>query len=466
VVHRRWGLKAVVLGIDLAALVVAMSCAALASELVRFGAVGAVERSSLALGAVSLPAWLLALARSGLYRTRFVTGRLCEFQRLVRAVVYGTVGTATLAFAFDIDAPRSWLAILFATSLVALTIGRSVVRAGISTRRRNGQLLRRVLVVGGNAEALALSGTLVADRTHGYEVVGFLSDHPVDGELTDIPVLGPIADALAIVRLTGVSSVMIATTAVDSFTSNRLARELADAGVHVELTSSLRDIATRRLSMRPLGRYPIVYLEPICRSGWRALAKRSFDVALSGTALVATLPLLLLTALAIRLDSSGPVLFRQRRVGKDGQTFSVLKFRTMVADAEARIVDLRAHNEVDGPLFKMRNDPRVTRLGRLLRKLSIDEVPQLWNVLRGEMSLVGPRPALPSEVESWHADLHGRLRVKPGITGMWQVSGRSNSSFEDYVRLDLYYVDNWSLATDLGIVLRTIPTVMFSRGAY
>jgi exopolysaccharide biosynthesis polyprenyl glycosylphosphotransferase len=196
------------------------------------------------------------------------------------------------------------------------------------------------------------------------------------------------------------------------------------------------------------------------------VAKRAFDVLVAGGLLVVGSPLLLLTALAVKLDARGPVLFRQERVGKDGRLFRVLKFRTMVSDAEQRLIDLRSRNEADGPLFKLHDDPRVTRVGAWLRKLSIDEVPQLWNVVRGEMSLVGPRPALASEMTAWHPELHNRLRVKPGITGMWQVSGRSDSSFEEYSRLDLYYVDNWSLVNDLAIVAKTVPTVLLRRGAY
>jgi lipopolysaccharide/colanic/teichoic acid biosynthesis glycosyltransferase len=181
--------------------------------------------------------------------------------------------------------------------------------------------------------------------------------------------------------------------------------------------------------------------------------------------LALTAPILAAVAVAVKLDSRGPMIFRQVRVGRDSEPFSVLKVRTMVVDAEDRLAELREQNEADGPLFKMANDPRVTRVGRLLRVTSLDELPQLWNVLRGDMSLVGPRPALPHETEEWDALLTQRLRVKPGITGMWQVSGRSDTSFEDYTRLDLYYVDNWSLATDLAILAKTIPVVLLRRGA-
>jgi exopolysaccharide biosynthesis polyprenyl glycosylphosphotransferase len=210
----------------------------------------------------------------------------------------------------------------------------------------------------------------------------------------------------------------------------------------------------------------VIYLEPVNRDGWRATAKRAFDIAGASVGLILTSPILLIAGLAIVMDSRGPILFRQTRVGKNHVPFTLLKLRSMVVDAESRLAELREHNEADGPLFKMRRDPRVTRVGRILRATSIDELPQLWNVMRGDMSLVGPRPAPPSEAEHWDEELAQRLRVKPGITGMWQVSGRSESNFADYTRLDLYYVDNWSLATDLAILAKTLPVVLSRRGSY
>jgi exopolysaccharide biosynthesis polyprenyl glycosylphosphotransferase len=213
------------------------------------------------------------------------------------------------------------------------------------------------------------------------------------------------------------------------------------------------------------GRLAVAHvLPPIC-AGWRAGAKRAFDVVTAAAAILVSAPFLAITAIAIKLDSPGPVFFRQVRVGRDGARFSMLKLRTMVDDAEALKAELASQNEAAGPLFKMRDDPRITRVGRLLRKTSLDELPQLLNVVRGEMSLVGPRPALPDEVEHWTPDLHHRLRVRPGLTGLWQISGRADASFESYEHLDLYYTDNWSLARDIWIIVRTIPAVVAQRGA-
>ena len=209
----------------------------------------------------------------------------------------------------------------------------------------------------------------------------------------------------------------------------------------------------------------MLYVEAVARSGAPVIAKRIFDVTASTCILILSAPVMIAAAVAIKFTSRGPVFFRQTRVGRDGQPFTMLKLRTMVADAEQQLADLADLNEADGPLFKIADDPRITRVGRVLRKLSIDELPQLTSVISGQMSLVGPRPALPNEVALWDEATKERLRVLPGLTGLWQVSGRSDASFESYKRLDLYYVDNWSLRHDMMICLRTIPVVIGGRGA-
>jgi exopolysaccharide biosynthesis polyprenyl glycosylphosphotransferase len=328
-------------------------------------------------------------------------------------------------------------------------------------------MLRSVVIVGSNDEAQELALMLLEDPTLGYRVVGFVADDNVDDPDADrSKLLGTTHETLDVVRRTRAGGVIVATSSTSLGVCNRLVRDLVHAGIHVELSSALRDISAERLTVRPLGRFPVVYLEPRHTRGWRSGAKRAFDVCVATAALVIAAPAMLVVALAIKFDSRGPVVFKQTRVGREGVNFEVRKFRTMVPDAEAKLVDLLGRNEADGPLFKLKADPRVTRVGRFLRKTSLDELPQLLNVLRGEMSLVGPRPALPAELQAWDRELHARLRVKPGITGMWQVNGRSDASFEQYSRLDLYYVDNWSLLTDLGILAKTLPAVLFGRGSY
>jgi exopolysaccharide biosynthesis polyprenyl glycosylphosphotransferase len=353
-------------------------------------------------------------------------------------------------------------------AIVMVTAEREGVRRFLHRARRAGRMLQPVVIVGANAEGLGLCAQLMEHPELGYAVIGFVdAGVPVGSYVYDHrPVLGTTDQIVDTVGRSGATSVLVAGTALDADTTNRLIRALTNAGIPVELTSSLRDIAAERLTVRPLGRYPTVYVDPVRRGGWRALAKRSFDVAGSALGLLVLSPLLVLLGLLVRVTSTGPVLFAHERIGINGRPFRLYKLRTMVLGAEGMQIDLRDANEAAGPLFKIRDDPRVTRLGRVLRRLSLDELPQLWNVLRGDMSLVGPRPALPAEMDAWTPEVHQRLHVKPGLTGMWQVSGRSTASFEEYVRLDLYYVDNWSLWTDLAILAKTVPTVLARRGAY
>jgi exopolysaccharide biosynthesis polyprenyl glycosylphosphotransferase len=414
----------------------------------------------------SIPAWLAIFANQRLYNTRFIGRRIDEFRRVVNASVLGTLTVALVANVFGILPSRGGLLLLGISAVVVVTIEREIARRIFLRLRSGGQMVRTVVIAGANPEGRDIAAMLQAEPWLGYKVVGFVDDNaPVREPVPGVPLLGGVAELPGILQQYPNASVIVAASAVESAVTNRLARDLLDQGVHVELSSTLRDISSQRLTVRPLGRFPIVYVEPVTRGGWRAWAKRTFDIVGATVGLLLTSPILLAVAIAVKLDSRGPVLFRQIRVGRDSEPFPVLKIRTMVVDAEARLAELRELNEADGPLFKMANDPRITRVGRFLRVTSLDELPQLWNVLRGDMSLVGPRPALPHETEEWDALLTQRLRVKPGITGMWQVSGRSDTSFEDYTRLDLYYVDNWSLATDLAILAKTIPVVLLRQGA-
>jgi exopolysaccharide biosynthesis polyprenyl glycosylphosphotransferase len=415
---------------------------------------------------IIIPAWLGIFANQRLYNTRFIGRRIDEFRRVVNASLLGTLTVAVAANVVGILPSRGGLVVLFACAVIVVTLEREIARRMFLRLRSAGRMTRSVIIAGANPEGRDIAAMLQAEPWLGYEVVGFVDDHaPAREPVPGVPLLGGVAELPGILHEFPNASVIVAASAVESAVTNRLARDLLDQGVHVELSSTLRDISSQRLTVRPLGRFPIVYVEPVTRGGWRAWAKRTFDVVGAGLLLVLTAPILLVVAVAVKLDSKGPVLFRQVRVGRDSEPFSVLKVRTMVVDAEARLAELRELNEADGPLFKMADDPRITRVGKFLRVTSLDELPQLWNVIRGDMSLVGPRPALPHETEEWDALLTQRLRVKPGITGMWQVSGRSDTTFEDYTRLDLYYVDNWSLATDLAILAKTVPVVLLRQGA-
>jgi len=414
----------------------------------------------------TLPVWLGIFANQRLYNTRFIGRRIDEFRRIINSCLLGTLATSLVANLANVLLRRSSLVLLAVTSCVVVTVEREIARRVFLRLRSQGRMVRSVVIAGANPEGRDIAAMLQAESWLGYQVIGFVDDNaPRREPVPGLPLLGGVADLPGILREYPNASVIVAASAVESAVTNRLARDLLDQGVHVELSSTLRDISSQRLTVRPLGRFPVVYVEPVTRGGWRAVAKRAFDICVASVALVMTAPIALAAAIAIKIDSRGPVMFSQMRVGQNSDPFPVLKMRTMVVDAEDRLANLLDHNEADGPLFKMADDPRVTRIGSFLRKTSIDELPQLWNVLRGDMSLVGPRPALPHETEEWDAMLAQRLRVKPGITGMWQVSGRSDSSFEDYTRLDLYYVDNWSLTTDLAIMAKTVPVVLFRKGA-
>jgi exopolysaccharide biosynthesis polyprenyl glycosylphosphotransferase len=458
-------LKAMIVLADVATIAVAF----LAATLLVAGWAGwspQAVRDHLVVAAWTLPLWPILFARQHLYASRFLTRLFDEIRRAAHVVVLGVVAIVVVGWLLQATVSRGWLVAFLVLALVFVALERYAVRWWFVRRRRSGRSLRDVIIVGTNDEARDLEQSL-SDPAFGYRVVGFVAVEPdapmaIDG----IPVHRGAGRTVDIASELGAQGVIVATTGLEVGMSNRLLRELLDAGLHVDVTSGLRDVTPERMTVRPLGRHPVVYLEPARRFGWRIAAKRVFDVALSVVALVVAAPLLAVSAVWIKVTSPGPVLFRQDRVGRDGRVLQVLKLRTMFVDAEDRLAELLSRNETDGPLFKISRDPRVTTAGRWLRKLSIDELPQLWNVIRGDMSLIGPRPALPREVEQWSDELHERLRVRPGITGMWQVSGRSSSGFEEYQRLDLFYVDNWSILIDIGILLRTVPTVITGRGAH
>jgi exopolysaccharide biosynthesis polyprenyl glycosylphosphotransferase len=418
------------------------------------------------VGAVSLPAWIVVFARYRLYTARHVWDRFEEVRRIVHAVAVAVALQAVTAFSLRLPVARGWLILSLVNGIALVSFERALVRRAFDALRRKGHLSRPVVIVGTNAEGTRLTATIGADRSLGYQVVGRIDEQAVAGPAGPAHEARLVDNTLATVARTGANGVVIATSGIDASACNALTRALIEAGVHVELSSSLHDIAPERLTVRGFGGHALMHVRPVQRHGWRARAKRVFDIVVASAVLAVTAPFLIAAAALIRLTSKGPVLFRQKRVGRGGVMFEMLKLRTMVNDAEGRLAELRHQNEADGPMFKIRSDPRVTRVGRVLRRFSIDEFPQLWNVLRGEMTLVGPRPALPEEMREWGPEVHHRLAVNPGITGMWQVSGRSILSFDDYTRLDLYYVDNWSLWRDLVILCRTVPALFSRRGAY
>ncbi len=432
------------------------------------GGSGEVPATTYALiAAVSLPCWLVVLAAYRLLSARHVQRATQELGHVIHATGAGVASTALIALLGGVEVPGHLVLLGVAIVGVVLTFERAVARSTFRYLRRSGRLTRHVVVVGVGGDAASLCAVLDRHPELGYDVVGFLDDaRPVGTVVSGRKVvLGGIDNAVETVRRTGAQGVVIVPGQVPVERLNLVTRLLTHSGIHVEVLGSLRGIAPERLTVGTLGRqFDVLHVRP-CRPAPRALAKRTFDVVFATFGLLLAAPVIAVSAAVITLESPGPVLFRQRRLGRDGETFELIKLRSMVADAESRLDDLRHLNEAAWPLFKLRHDPRVTRVGRYLRCMSLDELPQLWNVLRGEMSIVGPRPALLDEAEQWAPELYQRLRVRPGITGMWQVHSRAGADFDDYVELDLYYVDNWSLPLDLKIVLQTVPSVLFERGA-
>jgi exopolysaccharide biosynthesis polyprenyl glycosylphosphotransferase len=326
----------------------------------------------------------------------------------------------------------------------------------------------RVLVVGNTGLGREVMESLVAQPDLGYALVGFLDDRetPINRRTVHFRRLGPISDLDVCLRGGDIDLVILALP----FWEHHRLPELVDicryAGVEFRVVPDLYQLSFDRIDIGNLSGIPLIGLKEVSLRGWNLVVKRTMDLALTLLALPIVLPLGVMLAIIVRLDSPGPAIFRQRRIGRDGRPFICYKFRTMVVDAEERKAELAALNEADGPLFKIRNDPRMTRVGRFLRRYSLDELPQLWNILRGDMSWVGPRPATPEEVaqyEDWH---YRRLTVVPGLTGLSQVLGRSDISFDETVRLDIFYTENWTPGMDLRILLQTIPVVISGRGAY
>lgn len=419
----------------------------------------------LVLAAISIPIWIVALAANKLYIARAVERASEEFRRLWTACGFGLIVTVALAFAVQYRAlSRLWIVIAFASVGVALTLERHIARRTFQRLRSTGRISRKVAIIGTDAHAIDLMNTLQHSPSLGYSVVGLVGDPAAAGGRSGA-VLGTVDESERILTEHGCVGAIVSLSSTLAHDVNHLTRQLTDRGFHIALSSSLRDINVGRIRPQAVDGQTMLYVEPTIRDGWRAIAKRAFDITVATLGLVVMSPVLAVTAVLIKLESPGPVFFRQERVGLNGTTFEIMKLRTMSNDAEQQRDELLDQNESDGPLFKIKEDPRITRVGRVLRAWSIDELPQFFNVLRGDMSVVGPRPALPDEVAQWDDDVRQRLRVLPGITGLWQVAGRSSTTFDVYKRLDLYYVANWSLWHDAHIVGKTFSAVLLRRGA-
>ncbi|WP_395640188.1 sugar transferase [Pseudolysinimonas sp.] len=415
--------------------------------------------------------WVGMLTLTGTRDSRVIGVGPTEYRRVIRAslLLFGLVAIAALIFRLDLA--RSYILVAFPVGVVSLLFGRWTWRKWLVRRREAGEYTSRAVLVGSRDGVDEIARDLKRQPSAGYRVVAACIPGDTDGGTTPfgVTVHGSLEDIPALLARYDADTVIV--TSSHDLPPRRI-RELSwslePGRQHLVVAPSLTDIGGPRIHIRPAAGLPLVHIETPRYEGFRSTAKRAFDFAAAATGIVLLAPLLAVIAVAIKIGSPGPVLFRQPRIGRRGEPFGMLKFRSMVVDAEARLAEVaeRGRRESNDVMFKMRDDPRVTSVGRVLRRYSLDELPQLFNVLIGTMSLVGPRPPLEREVAVYENHVYRRFLVKPGITGLWQVSGRANLSWEETVRLDLYYVENWSLVGDLVILWRTARAVLGRDGAY
>lgn len=458
--------------VDLVAIILAIGVALV----VRFGVEPAATSRGIpyiVIGLLLGVVWLVAMRVMQCYSTNVLGTGSEEFTRVLRAsfVVFGTF--AIVSVAFRISLARAFLAIAFPLGLLLLEAGRAGLRRWLASRRRDGLHSEVAVLVGSPAEVRYVAREIEKRPQVGYKVVGVATGSAESYfELADGSSLPEFGDILALsAELTrgAITTVIIAGQTYMSRSDLReLSWRLEDSPVNLVVASSMTDVAGPRIHWRPIEGLPLISVEKPVYSGSKYVLKRGLDLLASCLFVALFSPILLAVAVAIKLDDGGPIFFRQERVGVNGTTFKMTKFRSMVTNAEALLGSLRSEGQDAGnvTLFKRRDDPRVTRVGSIIRKFSLDELPQLFDVVRGNMSLVGPRPPLPSEVEMYEKHVMRRLNVKPGMTGPWQVGGRSNLSWEESVRKDLYYVENWSLAGDMIILVKTLKAVLAREGAY
>ncbi|MEU2350291.1 sugar transferase [Modestobacter sp. NPDC049651] len=414
-------------------------------------------------------AWPLLLAALGAYEHRFLGAGSDEFHRVGRAGLVLLALLGFLSYAAQLELSRALVVIAVPVLALVSVLWRYAVRQQLHRRRARGECLKRVVVVGRGGAVLELVDRLGRTPHAGLQVVAACvtgGDRSRVARVVDVPVAG-LDDVVATARRAGADTVAVTSASETAAQYLRtLSWQLEGSGLELLVAPGLVEVAGPRLHIRPFDGLPLLSVEQPRFEGWPLVVKSAIDRTAALAALTLLLPVFAVLALAVRLGSPGPVFYRQERVGLGGRPFTMLKFRSMVVDADQQVAGLSDGNDADGLLFKMRQDPRVTPVGKWLRRLSLDELPQLVNVLTGSMSLVGPRPPLPREVARYDSSVSRRLLVKPGLTGLWQISGRSDLPWEEAVRLDLRYVENWSMALDVQILWKTVRAVVRASGAY
>lgn len=413
--------------------------------------------------------WMLFLKLFGTRDARVIGSGFAEYSRVASASfrLFGLVAIAALLLQFL--PARGYIITAFPVGVLLTTGSRWAWRQWLRAQRRSGRYLIRVLLVGSAASVEHLHQEFARRKYLGFEIVGACLPPQTAKKHGDLPVdrLGSFEDVAAIARRQRVHAVALAgSEELPPEAVRRIGWKLESTGVDLMVAPAVTEVAGTRIHTRPVGGLPLMYVDSPSYEGGKKTAKTVIDFGLAWLAIILTSPLMIATAIGVKLTSPGPVLFKQQRIGLNGKAFGVYKFRSMRVGADAELAELLRQQGTDGqPLFKVENDPRITRFGAFIRKYSLDELPQFFNVVKGEMSLVGPRPQRAEEVALYDNAAGRRLLVKPGITGLWQVSGRSDLSWEDTVRLDLYYAENWSLLDDFVILLWTVRTVLASQGA-
>jgi exopolysaccharide biosynthesis polyprenyl glycosylphosphotransferase len=423
---------------------------------------------SLGFAAGAAVVWVLAVLVSRGYESRRLGDGPEEFQSLLRAAFGVIAAMGVLAYSFEVLLPRRLVLIAVPLTALLSVVNRHLARKRLHSRRYDGQAMRRTLIVGEPTAVREVMADLAEVKHHGYEVVGACV--PVPGpeiaENLGLGVLGGISEVPQVVVDNQIDSVIVVGAQLSGTPLRRLSWALEHTGADLVVAPGLVEVTGPNVTLRPSAGLSLLLVEPPSSRLGRMLLKSLLDRVIGIGLLVCAAPIIGIAALLVRLTSRGKAFFPQHRVGLDGSTFTMFKLRSMVADAEERKSELLDLTDRDGLMFKMHSDPRITAVGKVLRRFSIDELPQLWNVVKGDMSLVGPRPPLPSEYEAYHDAVHRRLRVRPGLTGLWQVSGRADLTWEESVRMDLRYVDNWSIALDLQILWKTARAVLRGSGAY
>jgi exopolysaccharide biosynthesis polyprenyl glycosylphosphotransferase len=448
------------------------------AQYVRFGRESAsptfLSHHATAYSVLLIVLWLSALAVLHTRSPQVIANGSDEYRRVVAASFWTFGALAIVELLFKLEIARGYLAVALPVGILGLLLQRCAWRTYVASTRAAGGYRTAVLAIGDSDMVANLARELTQNPEDGYHVVGVCipdfgapnGEHLIVNDRA-IPIVGGEQYALEAVRECGADTIAIVGCRQFDFAGiRRLVWALEPMNVDLLVSPGVIDVASSRLVMRPISGIPLLHIEkPRYRHAVR-FKKCAFDVLFATAALAATMPLFVVVSIAIRLTSSGPVFYSAERIGIDGRPFRMFKFRTMVAGADKQLPGLMERNDGTGPLFKMRDDPRITPLGRVLRRFSIDELPQFLNVIRREMSVVGPRPPLLREVQGYDADVQRRLLVKPGVTGLWQVSGRSDLPWDAAVRLDLSYVDNWSMVGDLVIIARTLRAVFKHTGAY